>query len=369
MSLNILIAAGGTGGHMIPAHALDEELQQRGHRTILLTDNRGMRFPGLFENTERHILKSATASGAHPLAWGKALARIWQGRREGRRIARDVAADAVVGFGGYPSLPGILAGISLGLPAIIHEQNAVLGRVNRHLGNRVSAIALTYPETARIGYGWQGKTTLTGNPVRKAILAVRHKDFAAPAPDAPFEILVIGGSQGARILSNLVPDAVALLPEALRQRLVIAQQCRPEDLSDVVRRYEKSGVTTQCETYMTDMPERLARAHLVISRAGASTMAELMAVGRPAILIPFKAATDDHQTANALGYVSAGAGIALAERDATLPRLSGAIAGFIRSPEALTGAAAAARKLGRPDAASKLADLVEHEVRKFGGAA
>lgn len=368
MSLDILIAAGGTGGHMIPAHALNEELQRRGHRPVLLTDERGLRFPGLFEDVPRHVLSSATASGLNPIAWGRALATVWKGRSEGRRVARETGAKAVVGFGGYPSLPGILAGISLGLPAIIHEQNAVLGRVNRRLQKRASAIALTYPETSRLDPACEGKAVVTGNPVRDAILEGRSDVFEAPGDDEPFRLLVIGGSQGARILSQAIPDTVAILPEDLRNRLHIEQQCRPEDLSSVVLRYEALGVAAQCETYMADLPARLKRAHLVIARAGASTMAELMALGRPAILIPFKAATDDHQTANAHGYVTGGAGISIAERDVTLPRLSGAIVGFMRSPEALSGAAAAARKLGRPDAAKELADLVERQVRNFGDA-
>jgi UDP-N-acetylglucosamine--N-acetylmuramyl-(pentapeptide) pyrophosphoryl-undecaprenol N-acetylglucosamine transferase len=365
MSLSVLIAAGGTGGHMIPAHALSEELMRRGHRVTLLTDARGLRFPGLFERADRHVLDSATASGLNPIRWARAGLAIWKGAREGKRIARAANADAVVGFGGYPSLPGILAGVGLGLPAILHEQNAVLGRVNRHLQGRVSAIALTYAETARLDPGFRAKSRHTGNPVREAILAARAAPFAAPAPDQPFNLLVVGGSQGARILGSLVPQAVANLPQPQRARLRVTQQCREEDLSVVAEAYRAAGVQADCQTYMADLPQRLAAAHLVISRSGASTMAELMAMGRPAVLIPFAAATDDHQTANAAGFVAAGAGMLLPEAGATAAKLTGDLLGFMGSSEVLNAAAAAARTLGIPDAAGRLADLVEAEVRSL----
>jgi len=363
MSLSVIIAAGGTGGHMIPAHSLCEELLRRGHRVTLLSDARGVRFPGLFEGADRHVLDSATASGANPVAWVRAAVAVWKGRAEGRRIARDAGANAVVGFGGYPSLPGLLAGISLGLPSLIHEQNAVLGRVNRQLQARVSAIALTYADTARLKPASKAKATLTGNPVRTDILSARDIPYEAPHGDAPLRLLVVGGSQGARILARLVPEAVAQLPDAMRSRVKVEQQCRSEDLSSVAAAYSAAGVEADCQTYMADLPKRLAAAHLMISRAGASTMAELMAMGRPAILIPFAAATDDHQAANAAGYVAAGAGLMLPEAEASSAKLAGMILGFLKSPESLSAAAAAARASGLPDAASRLADLVEHEVR------
>ncbi len=363
MSLSILIAAGGTGGHMVPAHALSEELRRRGHRVTLLTDSRGLRFPGLFESVDRHVLESATATGFNPVAWSKAAVSIWKGREAGRRIARAVSAQAVIGFGGYPSLPGVLAGISLGLPSLIHEQNAVLGRVNRRLQHRVSAIALTYPETRNLSPAGESRVTVTGNPVRESVLAARDIPYMAPAAGQPLNLLVIGGSQGARILSQRVPEAVALLSDADRQRLRVVQQCRNEDLSAVVTAYQAAGVAHECHSYMEDLPVRLAMAHLVISRAGASTMAELMAIGRPAILIPFAAATDDHQTANSAGFVNANAGLMVAESALTASGLSGMIRGFVNAPEALAAAAAAARNLGVPDAAGRLADLIEQQTR------
>ena len=362
MSLSVLIAAGGTGGHMIPADALASELLRRGHRVTLLTDGRGLRFPGLFEGVDAHVVESATASGLNPINWLKALLAISRGRRQGRMIAREVAADAVVGFGGYPSLPGLLAGASLGLRAILHEQNAVLGRVNRRLQGRVSVVALSYRQTAKLSPAGEGKAKFTGNPVRAAILAGRDRPFQAPLSDQPFHLLVVGGSQGARVLSELVPQAVLALPDAEKRRLKLVQQCRPEDLSATSTLYANAGIDAECLPYFADFPERLAKAHLVVSRAGASTMAELAAMGRPAILIPYAAATDDHQTANASGYIKAGAGFQLPEADATPAKLAGLFRGFLGSSEALAGAAAAARSLGAPQAAADLADLVEQEV-------
>lgn len=367
MSLSVLLAAGGTGGHMVPAHALSEELRRRGHRVTLLTDARGLRFPGLFEAVERHVLDSATASGLNPLAWARAMRAVWRGRATGREVARAVEADAVVGFGGYPSLPGLLAGLSLKLAAVLHEQNAVLGRVNRRLQGRVSAIALSFAGTARLDPALAGRAVVTGNPVREAILAARDAPFRPPAPGEPFRLLVVGGSQGARILSERVPAAAARLPADERARLSVVQQCRPEDLSAVLAAWRAAGIEADCRTYLKDMPEQLAAAHLVIARAGASTVAELAAIGRPAILIPFAAAADDHQTANAAALVAAGGAAALSEAEATPAALSGAIRGFLDSPEALARTAAAARSVGLPDAASRLADLVEHEVRALAG--
>lgn len=362
MSLSVMIAAGGTGGHMVPAHALSEELQRRGTQVTLLTDARGLRFPGLFEGVPRHVLASATASGGNPIAWLKAGLAIRRGRATGRKAARDAGANAVVGFGGYPSLPGLLAGISLRLPIIIHEQNAVLGRVNRQLQGRVSAIAISYAETARLDPSLRRKTHLTGNPVRAEVLAARDLAFAAPAPDEPFRLLVSGGSQGARILSEHVPAAVAALDERSRARIRVAQQCREEDLSAVAGRYARMGVEAECLPYMADLPARMAAAHLVVARAGASTMAELTAMGRPAILVPFEAAMDDHQAANAAEFARAGAGHMIREGELSAQLLSGHLAGFMGSSETLVACAAAARRLGHPDAATRLADLVEREV-------
>jgi UDP-N-acetylglucosamine--N-acetylmuramyl-(pentapeptide) pyrophosphoryl-undecaprenol N-acetylglucosamine transferase len=266
----------------------------------------------------------------------------------------------VIGFGGYPSLPGLLAGISRRLTTIIHEQNAVLGRVNRGMQRRVSAVALSYAGTGHLAEGVVAH--LVGNPVRSAVLAARAGGFVPSAAGAPFRLLITGGSQGARILADLVPAALALLGPALKARLMVVHQCRTEDVSRVDAVYRAAGIAAECLPYMADLPERMARADLVIARSGASTMAELTVIGRPAILIPFAAATDDHQAANARGFVAAGAGAMVREAGATAAGLSGLVRGFMESPEALAAAADAARSLGRGDAAERLADLIEQQV-------
>jgi UDP-N-acetylglucosamine--N-acetylmuramyl-(pentapeptide) pyrophosphoryl-undecaprenol N-acetylglucosamine transferase len=359
MSAAILLAAGGTGGHMVPADALGTELARRGHPVALVTDARGTRFPGLFEGVETHVVEAATF-GSNPLGWPGAVARILAGRRQARTLMQARGARAVVGFGGYPALPALLAGRAQGLPTILHEQNAVLGRVNRLMAPRVTVLALSFAETARIPVA--ARTLVTGNPVRASVRDARARPFDAPAPDAPFRLLVVGGSQGARILSQVVPAALATLAPAERARLSVVHQARPEDLSAADAAYRAAGIAAECLPYMADLPERMAAAHLLIARSGASTMAELTAMGRPAILVPFAAATDDHQTANAKGFVEAGAGILLAEPEFTPGRVAASVRGFLASPEALHAAAAAAHGLGVPDAAERLADLVEARI-------
>jgi UDP-N-acetylglucosamine--N-acetylmuramyl-(pentapeptide) pyrophosphoryl-undecaprenol N-acetylglucosamine transferase len=361
MKAAVLLAAGGTGGHMVPADALGAELARRGHPVALVTDARGTRFPGLFEGVETHVVEAATLSG-NPLRWPGAIARILAGRRAACSVVRQRGARAVVGFGGYPALPAILAGRAEGVPTILHEQNAVLGRVNRLMAPRVTVLALSFPETARVPVAAQ--TVTTGNPVRAAVLSARARPFDAPSADAPFHVLVVGGSQGARILSAVVPDALAGLDPPERARLRVVHQARPEDLSAADARYRQAGIAADCRPYMADLPERMAWSHLVIGRSGASTMAELTAMGRPAILVPFEAATDDHQAANAKGFQDAGAGIVIPEAEFTAPRVRASVRGFLRSPEALRAAAAAAHGMGVPDAAQRLADLVESRIER-----
>ncbi len=360
MSGAILLAAGGTGGHMVPADALAGELRRRGRTVALVTDQRGTRFPGLFESVPVHVIPAAGGGGLNPLRWLGALRTILAGRRATGALIRQTSAAAVVGFGGYPALPALLAGRAARCVTLLHEQNAVLGRVNRLLARRVRAVALSFEETARVPAG--ARTVVTGNPVRRAVVAARDLPFSAPAPSAPFRLLVVGGSQGARILSQTVPAALAALPAADRARLAVTHQARPEDLSAADAAYRAAGIEARCLPYMEDLPNRMASSHLVISRAGASTLAELTAMGRPAILVPFAAATDDHQSANARAFAAAGAGRLFPEADFTPAALAGAVEGFLHSPESLVAAAAAARALGRPDAVNRLADLVEAEL-------
>jgi UDP-N-acetylglucosamine--N-acetylmuramyl-(pentapeptide) pyrophosphoryl-undecaprenol N-acetylglucosamine transferase len=284
------------------------------------------------------------------------VTKVFSGRAEARAFLRAENVAAVVGFGGYPSLPPLLAAVGLKRPAILHEQNAVLGRVNRLIAGRASRIALSFAPTQRLAAKFAAKAVFTGLPVRADIAAIGAAPY--PATDGPIELFVTGGSQGASILSRVVPAAIGQLAPDLRARLQIVQQCRPEDLAGVRAAYAAQGTRATCETYFTDFAARLAAAHLVIARSGASTMAELTAAGRPAILVPFAAATDDHQAANAAGFVAAGAGPMLREADFTPEAVAAAIVALLTAPNALATAAQAARSIGHPHAGATLADLV-----------
>jgi UDP-N-acetylglucosamine--N-acetylmuramyl-(pentapeptide) pyrophosphoryl-undecaprenol N-acetylglucosamine transferase len=358
-----VLAAGGTGGHLTPAFALAHELEQRGHHVALITDARGEAIPGKPEFLPAHVLP-AGRFGKNPLHWPAALGAVMEGRSMARRLYESFEPSAVVGFGGYPALPALLAARSAGVPTVIHEQNAVLGRVNRLLAGRVDAIATAYPEVDRLPAKHADKVELVGNPVRPEVLALREEPFPAFAEDGLLRVLVTGGSQGARVLSEVVPDGLAMLAPALRSRLQVTQQCRPEDIDAVRERYASHGIPAELGTYFEDMQARLADAHLFIGRAGASTIAELTAVGRPAILVPLPIATDDHQAANVREIVKAGGARAIRQHNFTAKELAKQINALAQRPETLATAAHAAWNCGRPNAARDLADLVE----RFGGA-
>lgn len=352
----ILIAAGGTGGHMVPAHAVTRELERRGHRCTLITDERGARIPGLFEGNERHIIDAATL-GKNPLRWPRAVAKILAGRRQAAAVIRAEKPVAVVGFGGYPVLPAMMSAVKAGVPTLICEQNAVLGRVNRLLAGRVDAIALSFPDTQRLAH--PDKAELTGNPVRADIAALAGKPYPPVDADGALKILVLGGSLGARILSEVVPKGLARLDEALRRRIHVVQQAREEDAGAVSAAYEEAGIPAEITTYLDDVPSALAEAHLFIGRAGASTVTELAAAGRPAILVPLPIATDDHQAANTVEMVKAG-GAKMIRQDEFMPdNLAAQLALMAERPEALMQAAAASRSTGRPDATMRVADMAE----------
>lgn len=364
-SRHYVLAAGGTGGHMIPAHALAEELMRRGHRAALVTDDRGARIPGLFEGVQVHVLPAGRLSGG-PAGWLRAARNIFTGRAMASRLYETFRPSAVIGFGGYPALPALLAGQRDRIPTLIHEQNAVLGRVNRLMAGRVDAIATAYPEVDRLSKSHAAKVHLVGNPVRDEVLALRDQPYPALDGDGIFRLLVTGGSQGATILSDVVPDGLGLLPEHFRRRLQVTQQCRAEDIEEVRGKYARLGIPADLATYLTDMPEKLAWAHLVIARAGASTIAELTAAGRPAILIPLPSATDDHQTSNAREMAKAGGARMIAQRSFTPIELAKQMQKLGLDPQALANAASRARAVGRPQAASDLADLVERTGRHPG---
>jgi UDP-N-acetylglucosamine--N-acetylmuramyl-(pentapeptide) pyrophosphoryl-undecaprenol N-acetylglucosamine transferase len=365
LARHYVLAAGGTGGHMIPAHALAEELIRRGHRVALVTDDRGARIPGLFDGVQVHILPAGRLSGG-PAGWLKAVRNIFTGRAMASRLYETFRPSAVIGFGGYPALPALLAGQRDKIPTLVHEQNAVLGRVNRLMAGRVDAIATAYPQVDRLSKGHQAKVHLVGNPVRDEVLALRDQPYPALGEDGIFRVLVTGGSQGATVLSDVVPDGLGLLPEHFRRRLQVTQQCRAEDIEEVRAKYARLAIPADLATYITDMPEKLAWAHLVIARAGASTIAELTAAGRPAILIPLPSATDDHQTSNAREMAKAGGARMIAQSRFTPVELAKQMQKLGLDPKALANAAARARAVGRPKAASDLADLVERTGRDLG---
>lgn len=358
-----ILAAGGTGGHMIPAFALASELLARGHRVALVTDSRGEAIPGVPDGLDVHVLPAGRMQGG-VFARIRALIAIWKGRGMALSLIREFEPSAVVGFGGYPALPTLLAARAARVPAVIHEQNAVLGRVNRFLAGRAAAIATAYKQVARMPGKARSRVHLVGNPVRAEVLALRDRPYPAFSEAGLLRVLVTGGSQGASILSEVVPEGLAQLPVSIRHRLQVTQQCRAADIDGVREAYAAHAIPAELGTYFEDMAERLADAHLFIGRAGASTIAELTAVGRPAILVPLPIATDDHQAANSRDMAQAGGARAIRQDRFTPDELARQIEAMCSDPETLGNAAHCAWNCGRPDAAKDLADLVE----SFGGA-
>jgi len=353
-----VLAAGGTGGHVFPAEALAGELLGHGRKVHLVSDGRAdaiaRRIPGI----EVHRVRAGNFSGG-PARALQALADLALGTVQAGRLLRRLAPAVVIGFGGYPSVPTMLAALCLGLPTVIHEQNAVLGRANRRIAPHARRIAAGFPTTAGVRPADRARCVHTGNPVRPAVLAVGDEEYRSPEPGRPIELLILGGSQGARVLSEIVPPALAALPACLRGALRISQQVRPEDLAAVAECYRGHGITADLSSFFDDVPERLARAHLAICRAGASTVAELAASGRPAVLIPYPHAMEDHQTANARAFADAGGGwvIPQSQRHLTPDILARRLQGLLVDPETLTRAAERARGFSRPDATQRLARM------------
>jgi UDP-N-acetylglucosamine--N-acetylmuramyl-(pentapeptide) pyrophosphoryl-undecaprenol N-acetylglucosamine transferase len=325
---------------------------------LLITDDRGARFPGLFEGVPVHILPAGRLGGG-PIGWLKAASSVIRGRGEAKRLYREHTPDTVIGFGGYPAFPSLLAASSMRIPTVLHEQNAVMGRVNRLLAGEAEAIAIAYDQVDRLKSKYQDKTVVVGNPVRDEIARLGELPYPPFDAVAPLKILVTGGSQGATVLGDVVPEGLGMLQPSLRHRLQIVQQCRPDDIERVRGRYATLGIPAELLTYIEDKPEKLADAHLVIGRAGASTIAELTAAGRPAILIPFPSATDDHQTANAREMTKAGGARTIQQDDFSPEVLARQIDAMAADAIALNNAAARALSVGRPHAARDLADLVE----------
>jgi UDP-N-acetylglucosamine--N-acetylmuramyl-(pentapeptide) pyrophosphoryl-undecaprenol N-acetylglucosamine transferase len=352
----VVLAAGGTGGHRFPAEAVAGELAAHGRRVHLLTDARGDAFAAPAGGIDVHRVRAGQPGGG-PFRDACACAELAAGTVQAVRLLRRLSPAAVLGFGGYPSVPPMLAAAYLRLPTMIHEQNAVLGRANRLLAARMRQIATGFPAVAGLRPADQSRAVHIGNPVRPAILAAGEIGYRPPLPGANIELLILGGSQGAHIFSEIVPPALAALPAPLKAVLRVSQQARPEDLAAAARYYADAGIAAELDSFFADVPQRLARAQLVICRAGASTIAELAAVGRPALLVPYPYAADDHQSANARAFAEAGGGWFVAQRDLEPLGLARRLEELVADGAPLTRAAQRAYRFGRRDAAHRLALL------------
>jgi len=351
----VVLAAGGTGGHMFPAEALAGALIERGLRVALVTDMRGAAFGDALPAVATYRIR-ASRLRRDLMDRLHAVIEMALGGWDARRLLRNLKPAVVVGFGGYPSMPTVIAAALQKIPVVLHEQNALLGRANRRLAPRARAIATSFEAVK--GLSPQTPAVVVGNPVRPGIVGVRDLPYNPPSPDGPVSILIMGGSQGARIFSDVVPAAAALLPPALKARLRIVQQCRPEDIEAVESTFRDIGIAAELSTFFSDMPRRLADCHLAVARSGASTVAELGVAGRPAILVPYPFATDDHQTLNAHAFARGGAGWVIGQREFTPEALAAHLEGLMRNPEKLGVAAGAARREGRPAAARDFAQLI-----------
>jgi UDP-N-acetylglucosamine--N-acetylmuramyl-(pentapeptide) pyrophosphoryl-undecaprenol N-acetylglucosamine transferase len=354
----VLLAAGGTGGHLFPAEALAEALAGRGVTVDLVTDARAERYGKKFPARQIHVIASETLRARNVVALARTGAVLSLALVRAAILLGRIKPAIVVGFGGYPTLAPVLAASWRRIPSIIHEQNAVMGRANKVLAPRVSAIATSFPGVLDREPGLAAKATRTGNPVRPAVIAAAAMPYPAPATDGLVRLLVFGGSQGARIMSEIVPAAIERLEQALRIRLLVAQQARAEDLAEVRDRYARLRISAEVAPFFPDLPARIAAAHLVVARSGASTVAELAAIGRPAILVPLPHALDQDQHANAGVLAQAGGAVRLQQDDFSPARLAAEIAGLAAEPRRLAAMAAAARSAGAIDAAERLADLV-----------
>lgn len=353
----VLLAAGGTGGHLFPAEALAVALAKRGVTVDLATDERAVHYGHDFPARATHVIPSATIRGRDPVSMIKTLSALALGAGKALMMLRRTRPVAVVGFGGYPTLPPLLAATLRRIPTVIHDANAVMGRANKMLAPRVSAIATSFPNLP-LDASFAAKATFTGNPIRPAVIAAAAQPYPALGAADVFNLLVTGGSQGARVMSDIVPPAVEAMAPELRARLSIVQQARGEDEARVRDVYTRLGVKAEVAPFFSDLPARIAAAHLIISRSGASTVAELAAIGRPAILVPLPGALDQDQLANATVLAKAGGTIVLKQDDFTPERLAAEVAGLAAVPARLSGMAAGAKSAGVLDAAERLADLV-----------
>jgi UDP-N-acetylglucosamine--N-acetylmuramyl-(pentapeptide) pyrophosphoryl-undecaprenol N-acetylglucosamine transferase len=354
----ILLAAGGTGGHLFPAEALGVELMKRGFRVRLATDARALRYSGLFSRDTIDVVPSETVRSRNPLSLARTGFTLAAGMAVAIRLLRKLKPAAVVGFGGYPTLPPLIAAKLLGIPCVIHDANAVLGRANRFLSSRVNAIATSLPGVLDRDPELASKTTVVGMPMRPAIVAAAAVKYATPEAGGPLRLLVTGGSQGARVMADIVPPAIEKLDPSLWSRLLLTQQVRDEDMARVRAVYDRLKINAELAPFFSDLPARLAANHLVISRSGAGTVSELAAIGRPSILVPLPGAIDQDQFANAGVLSEAGGALRLPQSEFTPERLASEISALAADPAKLAAMAKAAGNAGRLDAAERLADLV-----------
>ncbi|MFM2043344.1 MAG: UDP-N-acetylglucosamine--N-acetylmuramyl-(pentapeptide) pyrophosphoryl-undecaprenol [Pseudomonadota bacterium] len=356
-SAPIVLAAGGTGGHMFPAEALARALIARGQGVLLVTDIRGKAFGDAMPEVAVERVRCATAA---PGILGKVrmAVELARGTLQAMALLKRVAPPVVVGFGGYPSAPTVLAAQRLGIPVVLHEQNAVLGRANRLLSRQARRFCTSYDSVKGLEAVAADRVVRTGNPVRPAIVTLRDRPYAAPVPGGSLNLLVTGGSQGAAIFGEVVPRAVEMLGEDLRARLSIVQQARAENIQAATQAYRAMGVQATLSPFFRDMPDRLAACHLMVARSGAGTVSELTVVGRPSILVPYQHAMDDHQTANARALAAAGGAWVVPQPDFTAEGLAARLHALLADPSPLAAMAAAAHAWGMPDAGERLADAV-----------
>jgi UDP-N-acetylglucosamine--N-acetylmuramyl-(pentapeptide) pyrophosphoryl-undecaprenol N-acetylglucosamine transferase len=359
LTQTILLAAGGTGGHLFPATALAQELMRRGFAVELATDERAEQYGSDFPARAVYTVPSATFASRAPLAVLKTFGRLGKGFLRARRLLEMVQPHVVVGFGGYPTLPPIMAARSLAIPTVIHEQNAVMGRANRLLSRFADAIALSFPSTKYLRHSAEKRAVVTGNPVRDSVVSKRDVPYTPPEPAGRIRVLVFGGSQGAHFFSEILPPALEKMPSPLRWRLNVVQQARPEDMPAVRDAYKLANIAAHIAPFFRDLPERIADAHLVISRAGASTVAELTAIGRPALLVPLPHALDNDQLENALQLEQGGGGWCMRQSEMTPQRLSEELARLLGAPDILVKAAAKSKAIANVDAVKKLANVVQ----------
>ena len=357
----IVLAAGGTGGHMFPADALAKELLDQGYRPALISDKRGSAYGGTLAGIESYAVSAKGFAGRGIIGRVKGLFALAIGFFQARKLLSALEPAAVVGFGGYASFPTVAAALYLGIPTVIHEQNAVLGRANRLVANRVDRVCTSFDLTRPAPK--EAKLVRTGLPVRSAIADVRNTAYVAPVAGEPIRILILGGSQGARIFSDVIPEAIRRLPEDLKQRITFSQQCRPEELDRTHAAYDEVGAHVQLRAFFDNVPDLLRETHLLIARSGASTVAEVSVAGRPSLLVPYPHATDNHQTANAKALAAAGGCWHVQQSAASPDALAKRLTELLADPKAMTQTATAAAAFAIPDAASRLANVITTLIR------